>query len=102
MSHQQIFYHISVGEQALSLILPWLNNLSSYQDNDEITTLAAALVKINNEAFTCAINNVQQHLYGKKSADGSWVGKDLLTAVQLINATGIEENTSNKFTLNPN
>jgi len=90
------------AEQALSLISPWLNTLSSYQDNDEITTLTAALVKLNNEAFTCAINNVQQHLYGKEAVEGSWVGKDLLTAIQLINAAGIEASTSNKFTLNPN
>ena len=74
----------------------------SYFYNDEITTLTTALVKFNNDALSCAINNVQQHLYGKEALEGSWVGEDLLTAIQQINAAGIEENTSNKFTLNPN
>ncbi|WP_114324669.1 BatD family protein [Candidatus Colwellia aromaticivorans] len=90
------------AEQALSLILPWLNNLSSHHDNIEISTLAAALTHINNEAFTCAINDVQQHLYGKKSVESSWVGEDLLKAIQQVNAAGFEENTTSKFTLNPN
>jgi len=90
------------AEQALSLVLPWLNNLDTNQNNDDISTLAAALAKINNEAFTCAINDVQQHLYGKEAVESSWVGDDLLTAIQQINATGIEANATSKFILNPN
>jgi len=90
------------AEQALSFVLPWLNNLDTNQNNDEISTLATALAKINNEAFTCAINDVQQHLYGKEAVESSWVGDNLLTAIQQINAGGIEVNTTSRFTLNPN
>jgi hypothetical protein len=87
------------AEQALSLILPWLN---SHPDNNEITTLAAAQTEINNDAFTCAINDVQQHLYGKEAVESSWSGKDLLKAIQQINAASIEKDSASKFTLNPN
>jgi len=90
------------AEQALSLILPWLNNLNKHQDNIEVSTLTAALIQINNDAFTRAINEVQQHLYGKKSTETPWVGKDLLKAIQQFNATGVQINTTSKFILNPN
>lgn len=88
------------AEQALSLILPWLNNISA--DGGEVSTLATALTQISNDAFTCAINDVQQHLYGKKAVESEWVGKDLLKAVQQFNAASGQVNTSKKFTLNPN
>ncbi len=95
------------AEQALNLVLPWLNNLRANHSNNlirhiEISTLSQALEQVNNEAFTCAINDVQQHLYGKKSADNSWSGKNLLNAIQQINAAGIQENSRCKLTLNPN
>ncbi len=90
------------AEQAFSLVLPWLNNLDTNQNNGDISTLAAALAKINNEAFTCAINDVQQHLYSKEAIEKTWVGEGLLTAVQQINAAGIEANATSKFILNPN
>lgn len=89
------------AEQALSLILPWLNNLNSSDNNQQISTLTAALTQINNEAFTCAIDEVQQHLYGKKALENLWVGKGLLKAVQQLNATGIQTTTNSKITLNP-
>lgn len=89
------------AEQAISLVLPWLNNVSTLQGSDEIPSLSAALDLINNDAFTCAINDVQQHLYGKEAVESSWVGKDLLKAIQHINANGIEKNTISNFTLNP-
>jgi len=90
------------AEQALNLILPWLNNISTNHGKVEVSTLAAAIVQINNAEFTCAINDVQQHLYGKKVVEGSWVGKNLLKAIQQFNTTGFEENTTRKFTINPN
>jgi len=91
------------AEQALSLILPWLNNLNTNNGSVNVSTLAAALTQINNEAFTCAINDVQQHLYGKKTVDeNKWVGGNLLKVIQQFNTTGFEKNTTRKFTLNPN
>ena len=89
------------AEQALNLVLPWLNNISSQQNNSEISTLSAAISIINNDAFTCAIDDVQQHLYGKASADNSWVGDKLLSAIQQVNTVGIQSDNTQKFTLNP-
>jgi len=89
------------AEQALNLVLPWLNNISSQQNNSEISTLSAAISIINNDAFTCAIDDVQQHLYGKASADNSWVGDKLLSAIQQVNTVGIQSDNTKKFTLNP-
>jgi hypothetical protein len=90
------------AEHALSLILPWLNNLTADHGDIEVSTLAAALKQINNDAFTCAINDVQQHLYGKKTVESPWVGDNLLKAIQQFNAASGQANTNKKFTLNPN
>jgi hypothetical protein len=90
------------AELALNLILPWLSNLSAEQDNTEISTLSEAIAQINNEKFTCAINEVQQYLYGKNSTQNKWLGVDLLTAIAQVNAQGIQYDTSTNFTLNPN
>jgi len=90
------------AEQALGLILPWLNNLSLNQNNTEISTLSAAIEQINNATFTCAVNEVQQYLYGKDAADASWFGDSLLKAIQQINASGIQHQSNTNFTINPN
>lgn len=90
------------AEQALSLILPWLNNINTDHNNIEISTLSAALDHINNDAFTRAINDVQQHLYGNQTVESAWVGENLLKAIQQFNADSGQTNTSKKFTLNPN
>lgn len=89
------------AEQALSSILPWLNNMSAQDDNGEIFTLAAAIKQVDNKEFTFAINDVQQHLYGKQAKEHKWTGEGLLKVVQHINTSGSLTNTSNKFTLNP-
>ena len=90
------------AEQALNLILPWLNKLTEKQGSVEIATLSEAISQINNDAFTCAINEVQQHLYGKQTTDNSWLGDSLLKAIQQVNASGIQRDNSTSFTLNPN
>lgn len=90
------------AELALNLILPWLNKLTEKQGNTEIATLSEAISQINNNAFTCAINEVQQHLYGKQTADNSWLGDNLLKAIQEVNGSGIQRENTTNFTLNPN
>lgn len=89
------------AEQALSLILPWLNNSSSNQGNSEISTLSEAIKQIDNETFTGAINEIQQHLYGKKTTKNAWFGADLLKAIQQVNALGSQHKANTNFTLNP-
>ena len=90
------------AEQALKLILPWLNTLSQQQDNIEITTLSDAIAQVNNQLFTCAIEEIQQHLYGKKTSNDSWLGENLLKAIQQVNNSGIQCEHNTGFTLNPN
>lgn len=90
------------AEQALNLILPWLNTLSQQQDNIEITTLSDAIAQVNNQLFTCAIEEIQQHLYGKKTSNDSWLGENLLKAIQQVNNSGIQCEHNTGFTLNPN
>ena len=89
------------AEQALNLILPWLNNSPFNQSNSEISTLSEAIIQINNETFTCAINKIQQHLYGKRTTENSWFGGDLLKAIQQVNASGTQSESKPNFTLNP-
>ena len=89
------------AEKALNLILPWLNNSSFNQSNSEISTLSDAIIQINNETLTCAINNIQQHLYGKRTTEKSWFGGNLLKAIQQVNASGIQPESKPNFTLNP-
>jgi len=88
------------AEQALSLIVPWSNSLLS-ADIAENVTLSATVELINDSAFTCEINVVQQHLYGKDSAKASWLGSNLLKIIQRINTAGLETNKNSTFTLNP-
>lgn len=89
------------AEQALNLILPWLNNSSFNHGKSEVSTLSEAITQIGNETFTCAINEVQQHLYGKQTTENTWFGNDLLKAIQQVNALDNQHDTSTNFTLNP-
>lgn len=89
------------ADQVINLILPWLNNLASNKNGLEISTLSDAITQIGNEDFTHAINEVQQHLYGKSTADNNWRGERLLKEIQKINAAGIKSINKDKFTLNP-
>ena len=89
------------AEKALSLILPWLNNINAQANDVEISSLAVAVEMINEESFTQAINDIQQHLYGKSAKESKWVGESLLKVIQHINKAGVPTVPSNKFTLNP-
>jgi hypothetical protein len=89
------------AEQSLNLILPWLNNSTLRLTNKEISTLSEAILHIDNEAFTKAINEVQQHLYAKNADNSPWSGVDLLKAIQAVNASDVTKNNSLNVTLNP-
>jgi len=88
------------AEQVLSLLVPWGNSLLS-QGSEELSTLSEIINLINNEKFTYALDEVQQHLYGKQSVEKTWLGKDLLTIIQKVNKSGIQQNNKSTFTLNP-
>ncbi len=83
------------AEQALNLVLPWLKELlSSNKLGLEIHNIAQAQAIVQEQSFATALNDLQQHLYGKSAINGapSWQGLTLLTAIQSVhkqqNATG--------------
>lgn len=89
------------AEQALNLILPWLNSLSNKPDNIKFSTLTAAVEQLDNEPLTNAIHNIQQYLYGRSAAESPWLGTELLKAIKDINTGSVQKSTDKKFTLNP-
>lgn len=89
------------AEQALRLTLPWLKHLLLTQGNSEISTLSEGIIQLDNESFSSAINEVQQHLYGKEPTDNTWSGEKLLQIIQKLNTSKIKNSNKHKFTLNP-
>jgi hypothetical protein len=89
------------AEQALSLILPWLNSSFLNQNNNETSVLSEAVSLIESDKLTKAIDDVQQYLYGNKTVENSWIGNDLLNAIQEVNTSGIKVKSNPNFTLNP-
>jgi hypothetical protein len=89
------------AEQTLNLVLPWLNSLPLNQGEHELSTLTEALIKIDNEEFTSAIDEIQLYLYGKDVTEQAWIGDKLLKTIQQINASGVKNKQQPKFTLNP-
>jgi hypothetical protein len=75
------------AEQALYLVLPWLRELlTSNRSGLEINNIAQAQTIIQEQSFATALNDLQQHLYGKSALNGapSWQGLALLTAIQSV------------------
>jgi hypothetical protein len=75
------------AEQALNLILPWLKALLSHNNSAlEIHNIAQAQTLVQEQSFATALNDLQQHLYGKSAINGapSWQGLALLTAIQMV------------------
>jgi len=86
------------AEQVLPLIVPWVSSLQPQRD---IGTLADALAVMADDSFTQAINNIQQHLYGKNTSSTPWQGNELLAIIQTINANKINVVNHDNLTLNP-
>jgi len=89
------------AEKSLNLLLPWLNTLFLQQGKNELATLSDAIIQVDNQEFTDAIDEVQQQLYGKESTEESWSGEKLLVIIQQVNASTIDSKNTAKFTLNP-
>ncbi|MEY8216292.1 MAG: protein BatD, partial [Colwellia sp.] len=84
---------------------PWLRQLlTSNQSALEINNIAQAQAIIQEQSFATALNNLQQHLYGKSAINGapSWQGLALLTAIQLVHKQQSEKITTHQLSpLNP-
>jgi len=94
------------AEQALSLILPWLRQLlSSEHQGQDIHNIAQAQAIIQEQSFATALNELQQHLYGKSAVNGapSWQGMALLNAIQTVHKLQTKKSTiaAQAFPLNP-
>ncbi len=93
------------AEQALQLILPWLRQLLTVDKSGlEINNIAQAQEIIQEQNFATALNDLQQHLYGKSAIDGapSWQGLALLNAIQIVNKQQSEKVNSHQILpLNP-
>ena len=52
----------------------------------EIHNIAQAQTVVQEQGFSTALNDLQQHLYGKSAVNGapSWQGLALLTAIQMV------------------
>ncbi len=75
------------AEQALQLMLPWLKQfLKSHYPEININNIAQAQSLINDQKFATALNDLQQHLYGKSAVNGapSWQGTSLLSAIKTL------------------
>ncbi|PKI18065.1 protein BatD [Colwellia sp. 12G3] len=75
------------AEQALNLILPWLKQLLMSNNSElVINNIAQAQAIVQEQSFATALNDLQQHLYGKSATNGapSWQGLALLTAIQVV------------------
>ncbi|OUR77382.1 batD protein [Colwellia psychrerythraea] len=93
------------AEQALNLILPWLRKLlTDNKSGLKINNIAQAQEIIQEQSFATALNDLQQHLYGKSAINGapSWQGSALLAAIQVVHKQQSKKtNTHQLLPLNP-
>ena len=93
------------AEQALNLILPWCKQLLNRANSGlVINNIAQAQAVIREQSFDCALNDLQQHLYGKSALSGapSWQGLALLNAIQAVEQQQSEKvNNNQPLPLNP-
>lgn len=83
------------GEQALKLILPWINSLNKHY---AAVTLDEGLALIAQASFTETINELQQCYFGKNTS--VWQGNSLLAVITQINKTPIKQAKS-PLVINP-
>lgn len=94
------------AQQALALVLPWLN--SAEDSTTEIATIEQAKAQINAQTktnrFSQAVNDLQQSLYGRsrdQDTEQTWQGNSLLAAIQEINKQQKQANSTIAMQLNP-
>jgi hypothetical protein len=97
------------AHKSLNLILPWTNQLIQQgkftlaQGQTSITNISQVPQLINDQDFSTALHDLQQHLYGKTSISDSesWQGQVLLNAVTQINKMPVVNKNKQNWTLNP-
>jgi hypothetical protein len=92
------------AELALTEILPWLRELiSQTKATVEIHNIAQATGYIEDQAFAAALNDLQQHLYGKCAMQGapSWQGATLALAIEKVNKQFAQSSVLETLSINP-
>ncbi len=93
------------AEQALSLVLPWLKQLLADEHSVlAINNIAQATAIVKDQNFATALNDLQQHLYGKSAINGapSWQGMTLFNAIEIVQKQqGEKARASQVLPLNP-
>lgn len=93
------------AEQTLSLVLPWLKEyLATTTPTLVITTISQGKTYIHDQTFISALNELQQHLYGKNAVIGApaWQGAVLRSAIQEVNSQKHDQTASSMpLQLNP-
>jgi hypothetical protein len=92
------------AELALTEILPWLRELiSQTKATVEIHNIAQATGYIEDQAFATALNDLQQHLYGKCAMQGapSWQGATLALAIEKVNKQFAQSSVLETLSINP-
>jgi hypothetical protein len=86
-------------------MLPWLKQfLRSHYPEIKINNIAQAQSLIHDQKFATALNDLQQHLYGKSAINGapSWQGIALLNAIETLhNQRKIKLHSTETLALNP-
>ena len=92
------------AELALNEIIPWLRELiSQTKATVEIHNIAQATGYIEDQAFATALNDLQQHLYGKCAMQGapSWQGATLALAIEKVNKQFAQSSVVETLSINP-
>jgi len=97
------------GQQVLSLIVPWVNQLNNKNNakqksdsavfKENISSLDEALAEINNVQFSSLIKGLQACYFGK--TEHEWRGKELVTFIQKFNKKQLTSVNETNLTLNP-
>mgnify|MGYP000713530314 CR=1 FL=1 len=85
------------GEQVLSLLVPWVNNIANPEQ--KAASLDEAVTLVSNENIAEEIKELQQHLYGKSVSN--WQGETLANLIKTVNKQGIAKVSSDSLNLNP-
>jgi hypothetical protein len=95
--------------QALTLILPWVNQLMSqgvishHDEQGQVASIANVPQLIDEQSFATALHDLQQHLYGRSAVSdaSSWQGSTLLKAITKINNKPVSVLADKNWQLNP-
>lgn len=85
------------GQQVLTLLVPWVNELPAI--SHPVATIDEALAMLKSDAFSQAVNELQQCYFGKSHQD--WRGDNMLVAIEAIYKNQQSPSANIALSLNP-